>query len=118
MQIIDEYSVLCFNVKASYHICLRYYTKRFKSYCLISSYSSVLSGIKDLHAVFVSSIANTSCSLLLGNPKFRRPISRSVGGRGDHEVARVGRPATDYEIVVSPWESSIRPCISCCFPKV
>ena len=34
---------------------------------------------------------------------------------GDHEVARVGRPTTDYKIVGRPWESSIRPCISCCF---
>ena len=28
------------------------------------------------------------CNML--QPKFQRPISQSVGGRGDHEVARVG----------------------------
>ena len=28
------------------------------------------------------------------NKNNRRPISRSKGGRGDHEVARVGRPRT------------------------
>ena len=46
------------------------------------------------------------CSLLLGNPI------------GDHRVARVGRLATDYIIVVRPWESGIQPCISCHFPTV
>ena len=39
--------------------------------------------------------------------KFQRPISPSVGGRGD-EVARVVRSATDYITVLRPWESSIR----------
>ena len=35
-----------------------------------------------------------------------------LSGLGDCKVARVGRPATDYKLVVRPWESDIRPCIS------
>ena len=31
-------------------------------------------------------------------------------------VARVSRPATDYNIVVRPWESGSCPCILCHFP--
>ena len=51
-------------------------------------------------------------------PKFQRPISLSTSGFGDCEVATVGRPATEYKLVVRPWESGIRPCISCHFPTV
>ena len=51
-------------------------------------------------------------------PKFQRPISLSTSGFGDCKVARVGRPATEYKLVVRPWESGIRPCISCHFPTV
>ena len=46
----------------------------------------------------------------------QRPISLSTSGVGDYKVTRVGRPATDHKIVVRPWESGIRPCISCHFP--
>ena len=38
--------------------------------------------------------------------------------RQSHEVARMGRLPTDYIIVIWPWESGMRPCISCCFPTV
>ena len=51
-------------------------------------------------------------------PKFQRPISLSTSGFGDCKVDRVGRPATEYKLVVRPWESGIRPCISCHFPTV
>ena len=44
-------------------------------------------------------------------PKFQRPISLSTSSLGDYKVARVGRPATDYKIVVRSWESGIPPCI-------
>ena len=48
------------------------------------------------------------CSLLLGNPNFKDPLlSLSTSGLGDCKVARVGRPATDYKLVVRPWESGI-----------
>ena len=30
-----------------------------------------------------------------------------MSGLGDCKVARVGRPATDYKLVVRPWESGI-----------
>ena len=43
--------------------------------------------------------------------------SLSPSGIGDCKVARVGTPATDYKLVVRPWESGIRPCISCHFPN-
>ena len=52
--------------------------------------------------------------LLLGTPNLKGPyLEGYIGSRGDHEVARVGRPTTDYKIVVRPWESSLQPCISC-----
>ena len=41
-------------------------------------------------------------SLLLGNPNFYRPIPLSTSGLGDCKVARVGKPATDYKLVVRP----------------
>ena len=50
--------------------------------------------------------------------QFQRPISLRTSGLGDYKVARVGRPAADYKLVVGPWESGIRPCISCHFPTV
>ena len=34
-------------------------------------------------------------------------ISLSTSDLGDCKVARVGRPATDYKLVVRPWESGI-----------
>ena len=38
-----------------------------------------------------------TCRLLLGNQNFEDPyLEASIGGRGDHEVARVGRTATAY----------------------
>ena len=42
-------------------------------------------------------------------PKFQRPISLStrLSGLGDCKVARVGRPATDHNLVVRLWESGI-----------
>ena len=46
-------------------------------------------------------------------PEFQRPISHSISGVGDYKVAGVGRPAINYKIVVRPWESGIRSCISC-----
>ena len=55
------------------------------------------------------------CSLLPWQPKL------STSGLGDCKVARVGRPTTDYKLVVRPWESGIRStmyCISCHFPTV
>ena len=39
----------------------------------------------------------STCSLLHGNPNLKAPISSHRGG---HEVARVGRPLTDYTIVI------------------
>ena len=51
-------------------------------------------------------------------PKFQRPISLSTSGFGDCKVARVGRPAIEYKLVVRPWESGIQPCISCHVPTV
>ena len=42
------------------------------------------------------------CSLLLGNSNFEDSLS--TNGLGDCKVARVGRPATDYKLVVRPWE--------------
>ena len=39
-------------------------------------------------------------------PKFEWFISLAAGDRSDHKVARVGRPATDYMLVVRLWESS------------
>ena len=53
---------------------------------------------------------NLMCSLLLGNPNFKDPLSLSTSGLGDCKVARVGTPATDYKLVVRPWESGMR-CI-------
>ena len=38
---------------------------------------------------------------LLGNQRFKGHISQSIGGRGDHEEARVGRPVTANKIVTS-----------------
>ena len=40
---------------------------------------------------------------LLGNQRFKghNIISQSIGGRGDHEEARVGRPVTANKIVTS-----------------
>ena len=54
-----------------------------------------------------SMLLRSYCTLLIvaWQPKlnFEDPyISRSKGGRGDHEVARVGRPATTNKIVASP----------------
>ena len=51
-------------------------------------------------------------------PKFQRLISLSTSGLGDCKLGRVGRHVTDYKLVVRPWESGIRPCISCHFPTV
>ena len=45
-------------------------------------------------------------------------ISLRTSGLGDCKVARVGRPTTEYKLVVRPWESGNRPCISCLFPTV
>ena len=53
------------------------------------------------------------CSLLLGNPNFL-----STSGLDDCKVARVGRPATDYKLVVRPWESGMRCMVECHFPTV
>ena len=61
-------------------------------------------------AVITSSPYLCLCSLLLGNPDFKDSIFHSTSGLGDHKLARVGRPATDYNIVVGPWESGIQPC--------
>ena len=41
-------------------------------------------------------------------PKFQRLVSLSTSGLGDFKVARVGRPTTDYKLVVRPWESGMR----------
>ena len=38
-------------------------------------------------------------------PKLESPTPCSTNDQGDQEVARVGRPATNYKIVVKPWES-------------
>ena len=48
-------------------------------------------------------------------PKFQRPISLSTSGLSDYKVARVGRPATDYKLVVRPWESGMRSMVK--FPS-
>ena len=48
------------------------------------------------------------CSLLLGNSNFKDPyLLAQLSGLGDCKVARVCRPATDYKLVVRPWESGI-----------
>ena len=36
-------------------------------------------------------------------PKLGRPIPRSTSSQGDQKVARVGRPTTNYKIVVRLW---------------
>ena len=44
-------------------------------------------------------------------PKFQRPIlislSASTSGLGDRKVARVGRAATGYKLVIRPWEVAL-----------
>ena len=37
--------------------------------------------------------------------EFKRPISCNTSRQVDQKVARVGRPTTDYKIVVRLWES-------------
>ena len=49
------------------------------------------------------------CVSVAWQPKFQRPISLSTIGLGNCEVARVGRPTTDYKLAVRPWESGVRP---------
>ena len=62
------------------------------------------------------------CACVAWTPIFQRPIFLiSPSGLRDYKVARVGRPATDYKIVVIPWESGIWLqciCISCHFLTV
>ena len=38
-----------------------------------------------VYSVYPDSVYN-----IARQPKFKRPISRAIGGRGDHDVARVG----------------------------
>ena len=44
-------------------------------------------------------------------------ISHGTSSQGDQKVARVGRPAADYKIIIKPWENGIQLCISCHFPQ-
>ena len=69
--------------------------------------------------VCVCVCASRAWSLL----KFQRPISLSTSALGDCKVARVGRPAIDYKLVVRPWESGMKciyihtnECVCVCVP--
>ena len=67
--------------------------------CILKVCSCVLEGgVCVLCSVYIS-----IGSLLLGNPNLKEPyLTHSTSSQGDQEVSRVGRPATDYKIVVRP----------------
>ena len=52
------------------------------------------------------------CVCLLGSPNFKRPICLSTSGLGNRKVARVGRPATDYKLVVR-LHVCLHACVKC-----
>ena len=56
-----------------------------------------------------------SLDLLLGNPNFKDPyLIAQLSGLGDYKVARVGRPATEYKIVVRFWTTTVCVCVCVC----